>query len=103
MIVAAGLTAILAMNGSSLAVLGILLPTLIHVSLFTLVFMVLGAIRSGSKMQWVLVAALSGGHRDPACAAAVRRDTGSGVRQGRRRTISETWRRRSDGCSASPA
>src|SRR5262245_51249429 len=29
-------------NGASLAVLGILLPTLIHVSLFTLVFMALG-------------------------------------------------------------
>ena len=35
--------------------LGILLPTLIHVSLFTLIFMVLGAIRAGSKMQAVLV------------------------------------------------
>jgi hypothetical protein len=54
-IVAAWLTAILAMNGSSLAVLGILLPTLIHVSLFTLIFMVLGAIRAGSMMQAVLV------------------------------------------------
>jgi hypothetical protein len=51
----AWLTAILAMNGSSLAVLGILLPTLIHVSLFTLIFMVLGAIGAGSKMQAVLV------------------------------------------------
>jgi hypothetical protein len=54
-IVAIGLTAAMAMNGSSLAVLGILLPTLIHVSLFTLVFMVLGALRSGSKMQGLLV------------------------------------------------
>jgi hypothetical protein len=49
------LTAVMAMNGLSLAVLGILLPTLIHVSLFTLVFMVLGAIRSGSRMQAMLV------------------------------------------------
>ena len=49
------LTGAMAMNGSSLAVLGILLPTLIHVSLFTLVFMVLGAVRSGSKMQALLV------------------------------------------------
>jgi hypothetical protein len=54
-IVAIWLTAVMAMNGSSLAVLGILLPTLIHVSLFTLVFMVLGAIRSGSKMQALLI------------------------------------------------
>jgi hypothetical protein len=46
----------MAMNGSSLAVLGILLPTLIHVSLFTLVFMALGALRSGSKMQALLMA-----------------------------------------------
>jgi hypothetical protein len=54
--VAIWLTAVMAMNGSSLAVLGILLPTLIHVSLFTLVFMVLGALRSGSRMQALLVA-----------------------------------------------
>jgi hypothetical protein len=55
-IVAIWLTTVLAMNGSSLAVLGILLPTLIHVSLFTLVFMVLGAVRSGSKTQALLIA-----------------------------------------------
>jgi hypothetical protein len=54
-IVALGVTAIMAVNGSSLAVLGILLPTLIHVSLFTLVFMTLGAYRSGSKAQALLV------------------------------------------------
>jgi len=54
-IVAIWLTAVMAMNGLSLAVVGILLPTLIHVSLFTLVFMVLGAIRSGSRMQAILV------------------------------------------------
>lgn len=53
--VAIWLTVLMAMNEPSLAVLGILLPTLIHVSLFTLVFMVLGAIRSGSKMQVLLV------------------------------------------------
>jgi hypothetical protein len=57
MIVAIWLTAMMAMNGSSLAVLGILLPTLIHVSLFTLVFMVLGTLKSGSRMQAVLVVA----------------------------------------------
>jgi hypothetical protein len=54
-IIALGVTAIMAANGSSLAVLGILLPTLIHVSLFTLVFMTLGAYRSGSKAQALLV------------------------------------------------
>ena len=50
------LTAFMLANGASLAALGILLPTLIHVSLFTLVFMVLGAYRSGQKVQWVLIA-----------------------------------------------
>jgi hypothetical protein len=55
-IVAIVLTAALVANGASLAVLGILLPTLIHVSLFTLVFMALGAYRSGEKVQWLLVA-----------------------------------------------
>jgi hypothetical protein len=54
-IVALAVTAVMAVNESSLAVLGILLPTLIHVSLFTLVFMTLGAYRSGSKAQVLLV------------------------------------------------
>jgi hypothetical protein len=53
--IALGVTVIMAVNGSSLAVLGILLPTLIHVSLFTLVFMTLGAYRSGSKAHALLV------------------------------------------------
>jgi hypothetical protein len=44
------------MQGSSIAIVGILLPTLIHVSLFTLVFMALGAFRSGDRFQWFLVA-----------------------------------------------
>ena len=48
-------TAIMLANGASIAVLGILLPTLIHVSLFTLVFMALGAYRSGQKVQWLLI------------------------------------------------
>ncbi len=39
----------------SFAVLGILIPTLIHVSLFTLVFMILGAWRAGSRAQAMLV------------------------------------------------
>jgi hypothetical protein len=50
------LTAVMLSNGASIAVVGILLPTLIHVSLFTLVFMMLGALRSAQKVQWVLVA-----------------------------------------------
>jgi hypothetical protein len=56
LLLATGLTAVMYANGSSLAVLGILLPTLIHVSLFTLVFMLLGAYRSGSKAQALLIA-----------------------------------------------
>src|ERR1700722_19073428 len=67
-IVAIWLTGAMAMNGSSLAVLGILLPTLIHVSLFTLVFMVLGAVRSGSKMQALLVVPPSAETQIPAFA-----------------------------------
>jgi hypothetical protein len=50
------LTAIMLSSGASMAVLGVLLPTLIHVSLFTLVFMTLGAWRSGAWVQWLLVA-----------------------------------------------
>lgn len=53
-IAALGITAAL-MQGSSIAIVGILLPTLIHVSLFTLVFMALGAFRSGDRFQWFLV------------------------------------------------
>jgi hypothetical protein len=55
-IVAMGLTLWMLAHGASLAVLGILLPTLIHVSLFTMVFMALGAYRSGATVQWVLLA-----------------------------------------------
>lgn len=54
--VAMVLTGVMLENGASLAVLGILLPTLIHVSVFTLVFMMLGASRSGQPVQWLLVA-----------------------------------------------
>ncbi|MET4171173.1 MULTISPECIES: hypothetical protein [unclassified Bradyrhizobium] len=53
--VAIVLSAIMYSSGSSLAVIGILIPTLIHVSLFTLIFMVLGAHRSGSRVQAALV------------------------------------------------
>ena len=43
--------------GTPFAVVGILLPTLVHVSLFTLVFMVLGAYRAGSRAQLALLLA----------------------------------------------
>jgi hypothetical protein len=41
--------------GSNFILLGTLLPTLIHVSLFTLVFMLVGAWRAGSMAQALLV------------------------------------------------
>jgi hypothetical protein len=53
--IAVALTILMAISGASLAVLGILLPTLVHVSLFTLVFMSLGAYRSGSRTQAMLI------------------------------------------------
>ncbi len=46
----------MAVRSPALAVLGILLPGLIHVSLFTLVFMTLGACRTRSPMQAALIA-----------------------------------------------
>jgi hypothetical protein len=54
--VAIAVTAMMLSNGLSIAVLGILLPTLVHVSLFTLMFMALGAWRSGDRIQWLTVA-----------------------------------------------
>ena len=53
--IAIALAGIMYSSGSSFAVAGILIPTLIHVSLFTLVFMVLGAYRAGSRVQALLV------------------------------------------------
>jgi hypothetical protein len=53
--IALALAAIMASSGQSLAVVGILIPTLIHVSLFTLVFMTLGAIKAKSRVQGALV------------------------------------------------
>ena len=44
-------------SGETFVLLGILIPTLVHVSLFTLVFMALGAYRSSSKAQGLLVVA----------------------------------------------
>jgi hypothetical protein len=55
LIVACGLTAIMFVRFPALAVLGVLLPTLIHVSLFTLIFMGLGAWRAKSAAQATLI------------------------------------------------
>jgi hypothetical protein len=49
------LTTLLAASHASFMVLAALLPTVIHVSLFTLVFMLLGALRSRSPAQFALV------------------------------------------------
>jgi hypothetical protein len=49
------LAAIMYAGDTSFAVAGILIPTLVHVSLFTLVFMALGAYRAQSRMQWILI------------------------------------------------
>ncbi|MBR0756051.1 hypothetical protein JQ604_28085 [Bradyrhizobium jicamae] len=54
-IVAIGLAGVMYASDAPFAVIGILIPTLIHVSLFTLVFMALGATRSGSPAQVALV------------------------------------------------
>jgi hypothetical protein len=51
------LTALFALTHTPFIVLAVLLPTLIHVSLFTLVFMLLGALRSRSAVQFGLVGA----------------------------------------------
>ena len=48
-------TAALVTGRDFVAVSAVLLPTLIHVSVFTLVFMMLGAYRSGSRSQMALV------------------------------------------------
>jgi hypothetical protein len=54
-IIAIALAGIMYSGDTSFAVAGILIPTLIHVSLFTLVFMTLGALRAQSKVQAALV------------------------------------------------
>src|SRR4051812_27794590 len=54
--VAIALAAIMYTGDVSFAVAGILIPTLIHVSLFTLVFMTLGAWRAQSRTQALLIA-----------------------------------------------
>jgi hypothetical protein len=56
-VVAAALTAAMVVAGVPFAIAGVLLPTFIHVSIFTLVFMTLGAIRARSTAQAVIVGA----------------------------------------------
>lgn len=56
-VVGAALTVLLWLDGAPFALVGILLPTFIHVSIFTLVFMTLGALRSHSRAQFVLIGA----------------------------------------------
>ncbi len=56
-VVAAAVTAAMAASGVPFAIAGILLPTFIHVCVFTLVFMTLGAVRAGSRMQFAIVGA----------------------------------------------
>ena len=53
--IAGAATVFLARSNLGFAIAGALLPTLIHVCLFTLVFMILGAARSRSLVQFVLV------------------------------------------------
>ena len=54
--IAVGMAAIM-YSSESFVLLGVLIPTLVHVSVFTLVFMMLGAYRSKSKTQAFLVIA----------------------------------------------
>jgi hypothetical protein len=49
------ITAALVTDRDFVAVSAVLLPTLVHVSVFTLIFMTLGAYRSGSRSQMALV------------------------------------------------
>jgi len=55
-VVAAALTIAMLAQQSSLIMLGTLVPTLVHVSLFTLVFMIVGAHKSGLRAHWLLIA-----------------------------------------------
>jgi hypothetical protein len=53
--VALAITLLMALAGAPFAFVGILLPTFIHVSIFTLVFMTLGALRARSPAQAALI------------------------------------------------
>jgi hypothetical protein len=55
LVVLGAVTAALAAGDLLFAISAVLLPTLIHVSVFTLIFMVLGAHRTGSRTQAALV------------------------------------------------
>jgi hypothetical protein len=55
--VAAALTLGMMAGGAPFVFIAVLLPTFIHVSIFTLIFMTLGALRSRSAAQFVIVAA----------------------------------------------
>ncbi len=58
LVIAAGVATIyFATHGPAFAIIGILVPTLVHVCLFTLIFMTVGAMRSRSMAQYGLVAA----------------------------------------------
>jgi hypothetical protein len=50
-------TMLMALGGASFVLIAVLLPTFIHVSIFTLVFMSLGAVRSGSVAQFTVIGA----------------------------------------------
>ena len=80
---AIGLSVLMYTSGSSFAVLGILLPTLIHVSLFTLVFMALGAVRSGSRAQMMLIVLYRHRTRAHSRRSAVGRSARAVVRESR--------------------
>lgn len=53
----AALTVLMAIGGVPFALAGVLLPTIIHVSIFTLIFMTLGAIRARSAAQAAIIVA----------------------------------------------
>lgn len=55
--VAIALTVIMALGGAPFVFIAVLLPTFIHVSIFTLVFMTLGAIRAKSGAQFIIIGA----------------------------------------------
>jgi hypothetical protein len=70
-VLAAALTlALIAATDVPFAIVGVLLPTFVHVCIFTLVFMTLGAVRANSPAQFALVglylAALRRSRRWPA-------------------------------------
>lgn len=55
--IAVAVTLFMALDGAPFVPIAVLLPTLIHVSIFTLIFMTLGAMRTRSTAQFALVGA----------------------------------------------